>query len=213
MGRKLIDLTGKTFGGWTVVRHCPAQSTVSRQYWLSRCSCGAEALVRGDALRGGGSVKCAECALDGLKAARAKTSHGLCETPEYASWSAMNDRCSSADPGYGGRGIRACAEWRSFERFLADMGPRPRGATLDRIDVNGNYEPGNCRWASAMTQGRNRRNTVVLTALGRSAPLTEWAETTGLASVTIRNRLRAGWTHEEAVTLPLYERSRVRAGV
>lgn len=207
MGRKLIDLAGKTFGKWTVLSHSPHLSSASRHYWLARCSCGNEAQVRGDALKTGGSTSCMDCGLQALIAARSRACHGLSQTDEYGSWSAMNERCARLDdPNYGGRGIAVCAEWRSFERFLADMGPRPRGATLDRIDVNGNYEPDNCRWASAKTQGRNRRNTTIITALGRSAPLTEWAELTGLQSVTIRGRLRAGWSDEEAVTLPRYDR-------
>jgi hypothetical protein len=212
MSRKLIDITGMTFGEWTVLRYCPALSTKERHFWEARCGCGATAILRGDSLRSGGTNQCAACSLERLHSARRERSHGLCKTPAYKSWSAMNDRCLSrinrAD--YSGRGITVCAAWRSFEKFLSDMGPRPRGTTLDRIDVNGNYEPGNCRWASAKTQNRNRRNTPIVTALGRSAPLTEWAEMTGILSVTIRGRLRAGWSHHDAVTLPRYERPQTR---
>lgn len=213
MGRKLIDLTGRTYGEWTVLGYCAALSTKERHFWEAQCSCGTTASLRGNSLTGGGTTRCADCALERLHSARRIKSHGLCKTPEYKSWQSMNDRCLSRkeNAAYSGRGISVCASWRSFEQFLSDMGPRPSGTTLDRVDVNGNYEPGNCRWASAKMQGRNKRNTVILTALGKSAPLTEWAEMTGLRSVTIRNRLRAGWTHQEAVTLPRYERSQSRA--
>jgi hypothetical protein len=92
------------------------------------------------------------------------TQHGQANSPEYVSWRAMKARVS--DPNnkdwkyYGGRGLTVCAEWlSSFSTFLHDMGPRPQGTTLDRIDPNGNYEPGNCRWADALTQSRNRRST------------------------------------------------------
>jgi hypothetical protein len=89
------------------------------------------------------------------------TTHGMCGTPEYRTWQAMLTRCSN--PGrrdykfYGGRGIRVCKRWRLFENFYADMGARPEGTTIDRINTNGNYTPGNCRWADLKTQIANRR--------------------------------------------------------
>ena len=89
-------------------------------------------------------------------------SHGMARTPEYAAWRGMKSRCLNPNrpnyADYGGRGIAVCDRWlESFENFLADMGPRPAGMSLDRIDVNGNYEPGNCRWLDATTQQYNKR--------------------------------------------------------
>jgi hypothetical protein len=92
------------------------------------------------------------------------TTHGLTDTPEHRSWAHMKNRCTNPNNDawkhYGGRGIRVCDSWlESFEQFLADMGERPNGTSLDRIDVDGHYEPGNCRWATAVEQNNNQRRT------------------------------------------------------
>lgn len=91
--------------------------------------------------------------------------HGMTDTPTHRSWLEMRRRCTNPHsehwPDYGGRGIRFCERWESFENFLADMGERPDGMTLDRIDVNGHYEPGNCRWATSSVQQRNKRRIVL----------------------------------------------------
>lgn len=95
----------------------------------------------------------------------ANTRHGLSNTPTHVTWMSMNQRCN--DPGavqypyYGGRGITVCDRWQSFENFLADMGERPEGLTLDRIDGDGNYEPGNCRWATKSEQAKNRKKRLI----------------------------------------------------
>ena len=105
-------------------------------------------------------------------------------------------------PDYGGRGIKICARWDRFENFLADMGERPDGMTIDRQDVNGDYEPGNCRWATGRTQGRNKRNTSHVTVDGITRGLPEWAEIAGLPRGVIEYRLRKGWSSDRAVTAP-----------
>lgn len=86
-----------------------------------------------------------------------KKTHGLSKTPTYRTWESMKRRCSSMNKNYGARGIKVCQRWNRFENFFADMGLRPAGKTLDRIDVNGNYEPGNCRWATQSEQMLNTR--------------------------------------------------------
>jgi hypothetical protein len=105
---------------------------------------------------------------------------------------------------YGGRGIQVCAEWRqSFGAFYADMGPRPKGTSLDRIDNDGNYEPGNCRWATRRQQQRNKRVNRTIAHAGEALTLVEWAERTALCSETIAWRIDAGWSTESALTTPV----------
>jgi hypothetical protein len=106
---------------------------------------------------------------------------------------------------YGGRGIRVCERWRnSLEKFAKDVGPRPSSAhTLDRMDGNGHYEPGNCRWATKREQSHNRRDNRLITANGRTQCLGAWAAEVGASSATIHYRLKAGWDPERAVTTPI----------
>lgn len=124
----------------------------------------------------------------------------------WKSWEAMRGRCQrptdQAYDRYGGRGISVCERWDDFANFLADMGERPPGKTLDRIDVNGNYEPGNCRWATRAEQGDNRRDTVRLTVGGVTRTLVEWSRCTGIKRTTIRRRMEKGWPPERCLAPP-----------
>lgn len=119
----------------------------------------------------------------------------------------MVERChnvgASDFPRYGGRGIRVCERWRLyFVAFLSDMGERPQGMTLDRIDVNGPYAPGNCRWATPGEQAANRRTNVLVEHQGRTQSIAAWSRETGIEKSTIRFRLVKGWTVERALTDP-----------
>lgn len=134
--------------------------------------------------------------------------HGNCvggkNTPTYHVWQDMLKRCSNPNAqGYerwGGRGIKVCERWRKFENFLADMGQRPNAElSLDRIDNNGNYEPGNCRWATWEEQCSNRRDNRLLTVNGVTQTLTRWATQIGINPITLRTRIRRGWDHRDAV--------------
>jgi hypothetical protein len=123
----------------------------------------------------------------------------------------MLDRCygenRSDNHNYKARGITVCDRWRaSFEAFLFDMGERPSGTTLERVDNDGNYQASNCTWATAEQQGRNRRTNRRLTFNGKTMCLKEWAIETGIGYTTLHQRLRAGWTTEEALGTPLGER-------
>lgn len=122
----------------------------------------------------------------------------------------MHSRCelksAASYPNYGGRGIKVCDRWQLFESFLADMGPRPEGMTVERNDMNGNYEPGNCRWATSTEQSHNKRNNVHLTANGKTQTMAEWARELGVNHTAIVYRLKAGWSVERAVTEPAPER-------
>jgi hypothetical protein len=137
-----------------------------------------------------------------------KRARGVYRDSEYRSWDGLIRRCTcSAEPSwhnYGGRGITVCERWLSYENFLADMGPKPsRKHSLDRIDVNGNYEPGNCRWATVNEQQRNRRNNKLVTFGSKTQCLTAWAEELHLPLYTLSQRLNRGWSVEKAFTEPV----------
>lgn len=133
-------------------------------------------------------------------------------TPTFFSWDNMIQRCtnprSPSWPRYGGRGIAVCDEWRSFARFLADMGERPDGRQLGRIDTYGPYANGNCRWATSTENVRNRRNTKLLFFEGETLPVAEWSERTGIPYETLRQRVDAGWSARRALSAPLAKRVR-----
>jgi hypothetical protein len=135
-----------------------------------------------------------------------RKTHGMSNTEEYRSWNSMMQRCYSpkheAYERYGGKGIVVCDKWHNFENFLADMGERPKGKTLDRIDNIKGYNPENCRWSDRLTQTRNRSTTITLEFKGETKTLQEWADEKGLPYALLRTRLRKlGWSVERALTV------------
>lgn len=161
MPRPAADLKDKSFGQLKVIER--AENKGLQVAWLCKCSCGNTSVVRtGDLLRGS-TTSCGCFKKATWERISKQQKHGLTRTREYRSWESAKQRCFNPNTtgyhNYGGRGITMCDEWANdFNAFLEHMGPRPDGHSLDRIDSNGNYEPGNCRWADRYTQNGNRRN-------------------------------------------------------
>ena len=160
MPRKLIDLTGKKFNRWTVISHGEIRRDCNNKiqhYWMCRCDCGIEKMVAGKHLRDNASLSCG-CYLKDFNKDILST-HKMTGTKEYKAWISMKSRCKN-DPHYVKRGIKICEEWdKSFIAFFEHMGRKPSSNySLDRIDNNGHYEPGNCRWATQSQQMSNRNS-------------------------------------------------------
>lgn len=161
MPAKRIELEGQRFGRLTVIE--PAEKIKGRQ-WQYRvvCDCGTERIIFGTNLRSGYTTSCGCLRREETGKRFATHGHSNPRTPTYTSWMSMRMRCNNPNAPkysiYGGRGITICDHWDSFENFLADMGERPEGTTLDRVNPDGNYEPANCRWATVKEQNNNKRN-------------------------------------------------------
>lgn len=155
-----LDLTGQTFGRWTVLARGPKGSRNQRRRWTCRCECGVEREVQTSNLTGSLSTSCGCARADGVRQACA--THALSDSPLHRLWRNIRKRCNTPTcksyPNYGGRGIQMCAEWNDFACFLSDMGPTYQpGLTIERVDNNGNYEPHNCIWIPKSQQSKNRR--------------------------------------------------------
>lgn len=203
----LIDLTGQTFGLWTVLEYSHKDHR-SQHRWLCECSCEAKTQrkVIGNTLRDGRSTSCG-----------CKTKHGHALKGNisitYKAWKGMMSRChitkDTSYPYYGGRGITVCERWHNFENFLADMEEKPEGYTLERYDHNSSYRPDNVRWALPHEQRYNTRRSFLITYRNETKCLGEWIKLLTkegkpplVGSCGIINRLKKGWSFEQALYTP-----------
>lgn len=201
-----MNLNGKRFGRLVVVGAEGVKlKKGSSRYWECLCDCGSTKFVRQDHLIKGKIVSC-KCFWKQRLVDRAK--HGAARsgrwTPEYKIWMGMLSRCNNpnrkAYPTYGGRGIKVCDRWRDFENFLSDMGPRPSPVhSIDRLNPNGNYEPGNCRWATSKEQGSTRRDNRRIKYRGSEIMLSELVRASGVPHATLSRYLDQGLSAEQAI--------------
>jgi hypothetical protein len=215
----LKDYAGIRFGRLTGVSLVERDVTKENNHlWLFRCDCGTEKALRIKAVRSGGAQSCG-CLFSEMLRER-NTTHGLSRQypREYVAWKCMRARCRNPTDSdyadYGGRGIKIVPRWNSFALFMADMGPCPEGLTLDRLDVNQGYSPGNCRWATAIEQANNKRNNHRLVIDGDERTLQEWARHFGMDHSKVQYRLRQGWPLTEVFSkedFRLHERTRKAA--
>lgn len=209
---KIIDLTGKRFGKLTVIKK-HNQDKWGGWNWLCMCDCGNETVVSGGHLRGLKTKSCG-CSRKETK----NFTHKMTGSRLYKVWHAMKSRCyyekSEMFKHYGGRGIMVCDEWKnSFISFYDwsikngyDENAERGQCTIDRIDVNGNYEPNNCRWATIKQQANNTRRNPLIKYNGKTQTVSQWANELGVEPDSIFNRLQKGFTEEEALTLKFNER-------
>ena len=215
---RLNDLTGKRFGRLTVIHR--AESIKGQTIWHCRCDCGNEKDVHAANLIKGSTKSCG-CWHDKYSGENSKT-HGMSKTRLYRVYRMMIARCYCENtekyPNYGGRGIEVCKEWRNdFINFYNwaiangyDENAKFSECTLDRIDVNGNYEPSNCRWVTNKEQGNNRRNNHYVEINGETKTIREWCES-GIyeaSEATVHKRIRNGWSDREAITQPVQKQFR-----
>lgn len=223
MSRKPKNLLGRRFGRLLVESRYVGETRHRAAHWNCTCDWGGVAVHRSDVLLSGGAQSCG-CLASEVRAETARevgyqnkthgqASRGRGESALYITWAGMKARClnpsSTNYPRYGGRGIAVCERWMTFENFAADMGTRPPGHSLDRINPNGNYEPGNCRWATPTEQNRNRRDNRILSYHGEMLTLSELCERAGMPSRTVSTRIsKLGWSVEQALETPVRKHRR-----
>lgn len=194
-------LIGVRFGRLVVTERLPSVRG-GHSMWRCLCDCGQTTNVLGTSLRKGATKSCG--CLNRELASGLNLIHGKSDTKTHRIWRGMLERCGNQNnkrfPQYGGRGIKVCKRWQTFENFIADMGECKAGYSIDRINPNGNYEPGNCRWASQKDQQNNRTNNHRLTMNGETHTISEWCDRLGLSRSTVMDRLAKGWSAEKALS-------------
>lgn len=197
----MLDLLNQRYGKLTVIEFIRKEGRYV--YWKCKCDCGNYKIVKGEDLRRKHTLSCG-C----LKhKSPPNTTHNMSKTRLYIIWQDMKKRCSNPNlyeyKNYGGRGITVCHEWKSsfidFRDWALENGYRD-DLTIDRIDVNGNYEPDNCRWITKKEQNYNRRNNRIFEYNGKRQTVTQWAEEYSISLSKIYYRLKLGWSFEKIIT-------------
>ncbi len=201
----LIDLTGKRFGRLTVISRSDRPG--HKVCWNCLCDCGNTSVVEGSSLKNG-RIKSCGCwprEESASRAAKQFTKHGSSGTRLYRIWKSMRTRClnpnSRSWDSYGGRGITICPEWNdytAFQEWAISSGYRD-GLSIDRIDVDGNYCPENCRWATAEEQSNNKRNSRLISINGVTHTLAQWSAIAGINRGTLKSRVESGWSGESLI--------------
>lgn len=207
---KAADLAGMKFGKLTAISRVE-NTTRGHTQWLCCCECGGEKIAQAAYLNKGTTRSCGCLGVEQRKnAAKSRCHEGskTNNTAEYYSWQNMIDRCykptARGYKDYGGRGIIVCERWRSsFANFVADMGRRPDGMTLDRTNTDANYAPENCRWATRTEQANNRRTNRIITIDGKSMTVAQWARQLGISCRVIHARLYSGMNEHDSVMKPV----------
>lgn len=196
---------GERYGRLVVV--CEVSGDI--RTFLCKCDCGNKKAVKLGNLRRGCTKSCGCYRRELSSSKKMKHGHSIhgFETKAYRTWLNMKNRCLRKHDisfhNYGGRGITICDRWLSFENFLADMGNPGHEMTIERIDTNGNYEPGNCRWATRKEQARNTRRTHFLTYRGETKCVSEWEIAFNMRPGTLHKRLKYNWETERAIETPV----------
>jgi hypothetical protein len=192
-----VDLAGQDFHSLSVLHRAPQRQNTRSTYWVCRCECGTEIEVESVRLRNGRTKSCG-CQKRQFLAASSRVHGGYANgsmAPALISWCSMIQRCTNPRANgyerYGGRGITVCRRWRRYENFLSDMGERPNGTTLDRIDGRKGYSPSNCRWATPSQQQQNLKNSRHVAIAGEKMTIRECASKYALAYQALRTALYA----------------------
>ncbi len=198
---KPIDMTGQRHGRLSVIEMA-GHNKHRQRLWRCVCDCGETTEVLGFLLRYEQTRSCGCLAREAIASVNKK--HGKSKSQIWSMHRSMMDRCylqtSTAYKNYGGRGITVCKRWHDFENFYADMGDKPKGMTLERMDNDGPYTPDNVRWASYKDQANNRRSNVVLEFEGKKQTMQQWSDEMGLKIQTVWARLNRGWSVDRALT-------------
>jgi hypothetical protein len=199
------DLTGLRFGRLTVLEPVENFECGRNRKWKCVCDCGAVVDVRASHMKSGASKSCGCLSVEMTKAR--STTHGQSHgTAEYKTWANIRSRCEDQKhisfKYYGAKGVKVCERWQAFQNFFADMGLRPsKHHSIDRYpDKNGNYEPGNCRWATEVEQQNNRSNNMLITSGGVTMTEPNWARKLGFGRQIIRQRILRGWSVEKSLS-------------